>query len=55
MVLVVGHAGRRVFSTTTAGLLSTEGPSLVLVAAVDKEGKGSDETRRDEISSQIWG
>ena len=43
IVLVVGHAEWRVFSTTTAGLLSVEGSSLRLDVAVDKDRKKSDD------------
>lgn len=43
IVLVVGHAGWRDFLTTTAGLLSTEGLSLGLGVAVDKDRKESDD------------
>jgi len=42
ILVLLGHAGWRAFSTTT-GLFSAERPLLVLVVAVDKDGKGSDE------------
>jgi len=43
IVLVVGHAEWRVFSTTTAGLLSAEESSSALAVAVDKDRAGSNE------------